>query len=101
MDIEDQIPPLLPLPSGSETALGRRQKGGISPLWPPAHRASGPEGKEGLGEIFGRICLLNDGLLSSYSLQGDKRKGLEVMKGVKLFKIIGIQISLNYTWFIV
>ncbi len=22
------------------------------PLWPPAHRASGPEGKEGWGEIF-------------------------------------------------
>jgi len=58
MDIEDQIPSPLPLPSGSETALGRRQKGGITPLWPPAHRASlramrlsepeaGPEGKEG------------------------------------------------------
>jgi hypothetical protein len=24
----------------------------FSPLWPPAHRASGPEGKEGLGEIL-------------------------------------------------
>ncbi len=23
-----------------------------SPLWPPAHRASGPEGKEGLGAIL-------------------------------------------------
>ena len=36
-----KIPPNLPLP-----------KGGITPLWPPAHRASGPEGKEGGGEIF-------------------------------------------------
>ena len=35
MDIENQIPPSLPLPSGSETALGRRQKGGIPPLWYP------------------------------------------------------------------
>jgi len=30
------------------------KKGRNSPLWPPAHRASGPEGKEGLGEIFRR-----------------------------------------------
>jgi len=52
MDIEDQIPPPLPL-----------QKGGIPPLWPPAHRASGPEGKEGSGEIFTTICLFNYGLL--------------------------------------
>jgi hypothetical protein len=41
MDIEDQIPPSLPLPSGSETALGRRQKGGI-PLF----------GKEGLATVL-------------------------------------------------
>jgi len=41
MDIEDQIPPAIPFANG-----------GISRLWPPAHRASGPEGKEGLGEIF-------------------------------------------------
>src|SRR4030066_2443687 len=41
------------------------QKGGITPLWPPAHRASGPEGKEGRGEIFKRVCLLNYGLLSN------------------------------------
>ena len=29
-------------------------KGGncYPPLWPPAHRASDPEGKEGRGEIF-------------------------------------------------
>jgi len=39
-----KIPPDLPLP-----ALGRENipKGGITPLWPPAHRASDPEGKEG------------------------------------------------------
>ena len=42
LDTEDQIPPSPPL-----------QKGGI-----PLFR------KEGLGEIFGRICLLNYGLLS-------------------------------------
>ena len=53
MDTEDQIPPSLPLPSGPEALLGRRQKGGI-PLF----------GKEGLGKIFWRICLLNYGLLS-------------------------------------
>jgi hypothetical protein len=44
MDVEDQIPPTLPL-----------QKGGI-PLF----------GKEGLGEIFTTICLFNYGLLSNY-----------------------------------
>jgi len=43
MDVEDQIPPTLPL-----------QKGGI-PLF----------GKEGLGEIFTTICLFNYGLLSN------------------------------------
>jgi hypothetical protein len=30
MDTGEQIPPSLPLPSGSETALGRRQKGGAA-----------------------------------------------------------------------
>src|SRR5512135_535899 len=40
IDIKDEIPPSLPL-----------QKGGI-PLF----------GKEGLGEIFGRACLVNFGL---------------------------------------
>jgi len=48
-----EIPPILPL-----------QKGGISPLWPPAHRASGPEGKEGIEEIFAAMCLFNYGFLS-------------------------------------
>jgi len=44
--------------SGSQ-ALAQRAKGRNSPLWPPARRASGLEGKEGLaclpdrqGEIF-------------------------------------------------
>ncbi len=45
MDTKDQIPPDLPL-----------LKGGI-PLF----------GKEGLGEIFGRICLFNYGLLSNFA----------------------------------
>jgi hypothetical protein len=44
IDTGDQIPPSLPL-----------QKGGI-PLF----------GKEGLGEIFGRICFLNYGILSKF-----------------------------------
>jgi len=43
MDAQDQIPPALPLP-----------KGGI-PLF----------GKEGLGEIFGKMCLFNYGLLGN------------------------------------
>jgi len=43
MDTGDLIPPSLPL-----------QKGGF-PLF----------GKEGLGEIFGRMCLINYGLLSN------------------------------------
>jgi len=48
-----KIPPNLPLPSGSETALSEPEAGSetkgrdTSPLWPPAHRASGPESKEG------------------------------------------------------
>jgi len=59
-----KIPPTLPLP-----APGRKKipKGGITPLWPPAHRASDPEGKERRaclrealrrrqGEIFQRLC---------------------------------------------
>ena len=33
MGTEDQILPSLPLPSGPEALLGRRQKGGITPLW--------------------------------------------------------------------
>ena len=32
-------------------------------------RASGPEGKEGLGEIFTTICLFNYGLLSNFNLE--------------------------------
>jgi len=48
MDVEDQIPPTLPL-----------QKGGI-PLF----------GKEGLGEIFTTICLFNYGLLSNLKKLG-------------------------------
>jgi hypothetical protein len=44
MDVEDQIPPTLPL-----------QKGAIPPLW-----------KEGLGEISTTICLFNYGLLSKF-----------------------------------
>jgi Zn-dependent protease/CBS domain-containing protein len=31
----------------------------------------------------------------------DEGKGENIMKGVKLFRVLGIQISLNYTWFIV
>jgi hypothetical protein len=50
-----------PLPSGSGPDRGRgRQalrKAGIPPLW-----------KRGLGEIFGRICLLYYGLLSKSGL---------------------------------
>src|SRR4030067_2538679 len=34
-------------------------KRGITPLWPPAHRASGLEGKEGRGEIFQCLCQIN------------------------------------------
>jgi hypothetical protein len=41
--------------------MGRRPKGGIVPLF----------GKEGLGEISRKICLLNYGLLSK--LQHDER----------------------------
>ncbi|OGP75695.1 MAG: hypothetical protein A2V86_15455 [Deltaproteobacteria bacterium RBG_16_49_23] len=43
-----KIPPDLPF-----------SKGGIAPLWPPAHRASGPEGKEGQEEIFQCLCQFN------------------------------------------
>ncbi len=44
-----KIPPTLPL-----SAFGREKipKGGITPSWPPAHRASGPEGKEGRGGLI-------------------------------------------------
>jgi hypothetical protein len=67
MDIGDKIPPPLPLPSGPasgsesiparrEALLGRRQKG-VPPF--------AGFGKEGLGEISSRICLLNYGLLST------------------------------------
>jgi hypothetical protein len=50
MDAEDQIPPMLPcLPAGR---LYKREE---FPLF----------GKEGLGEIFATICLLNYGLLST------------------------------------
>jgi hypothetical protein len=48
MDIEDQIPPPLPL-----------QKGGISPFW--QRGISLPAGRQ--GEIFKTICLFNYGLL--------------------------------------
>ena len=58
VDTEEQIPLSLPLPSGPEALLGRRQKGGI-PLF----------GKEGSGEIFGMICLVSYGLLSDYGLE--------------------------------
>ena len=44
-------------------SLYRREE--LPPLWPQAHRASGPEGKEGAGEIFRTMCLLNCGLLSN------------------------------------
>ena len=46
-----KIPPNLPLPSGSETALGRRPKGGIIPLFgrrpigPLARRVNRGEGR--------------------------------------------------------
>ncbi len=53
MDVEDQILPILPL-----------QKGGI-PLF----------GKEGLGEIFATMCLLNYGFLSN-SLHPEPRAEL-------------------------
>ena len=49
MDIEDQIPPLLPLPSGSETALGRRQRGGIPLFGKWFDGANHPEIVEGEG----------------------------------------------------
>ena len=64
--MQGQIPPILPL-----------QKGGISPLWPPAHRASGPEGKEGLGEIFAAICLFNYGLLSRFIILDLEEEGIK------------------------
>jgi len=46
-----KIPPNLPFPSGSETALGRRPKGGkgISPFWQMVRRAHHPELVEGGG----------------------------------------------------
>ena len=49
-----KIPPALPLPSGPEALLGRRQKGGI-PLF----------GKEGLREISRTMCPLNYGLIGN------------------------------------
>ena len=36
---------------------------------------AGPEGKEGLGEIFGRICLFNYGLLSKSLGVGQEKEG--------------------------
>ena len=56
MDTKGQIPPDLPL-----------LKGGI-PLF----------GKEGLGEIFGRICLFNYGLLSKSKAQMPKILNFEI-----------------------
>ena len=77
-----KIPPDLPLP-----APGRKNipKGGVTPLWPPAHRASGPEGKEGSGEIFATTSLLN------YDEVVKSRKSLRVVIPVPIF--IGINSS--------
>ena len=47
--IKQELNPSFPPSVASRTDF---TKGGNSPLWPPAHRASGPEGKGGLGEIF-------------------------------------------------
>ncbi len=44
MDAQDQIPPGLPLPKGELPLLG----------------------KEGLGEIFAKMCLFDYGLLSKW-----------------------------------
>ena len=45
------------------------------PLWPPAHRASGPEGKEGQGEI---LSIISDSIslpsLHPYSQRHPYRK---------------------------
>jgi hypothetical protein len=70
VDNEKQIPPPLPLPSGPasgsestparrEALLGRRQKG-VPPF--------AGFGKEGRGEIFKIICLVNYGLLGNYQM---------------------------------
>ena len=45
-----KIPPHLPLPVFDRKKITKGRE--IIPLWSPAHRASGPEGKEGPGEIF-------------------------------------------------
>ena len=67
-----KIPPYLPFPSGSETALGRRPKGGIIPLF----------GKEGLGEIFRRICPLNDGLI------GKQQRGMALVIALVMLLVL-------------
>jgi len=55
-------------------------KGGITPLWPPAHRTSGPEGKEGQGEIFRKVCLLYYGLLGNSEDVIPAKAGIQVEK---------------------
>jgi hypothetical protein len=48
-----EIPPYLPF-----------SKGGITSLWPPAHRASGPEGKEGLALLDSASLVHQDEMLT-------------------------------------
>ncbi len=55
MDIKGQISPILPLQKGGCSDSARRLAPRI-PLF----------GKEGLGEIFPTMCLLNYGLLSKF-----------------------------------
>jgi len=55
-----KIPPYLPLPASGRI---KRPKGGIIPLF----------GKEGLGEIFRRICPLHDRLI------GNNQKGIALV----------------------
>jgi len=62
------------LPSGPEALLGRRQKGGI-PLF----------GKEGLGEIFGSICLLNYGLLGKWEMKNEMNSVIGLLGNWSLF----------------
>jgi len=62
------------LPSGPEALLGRRQKGGI-PLF----------GKEGLGEIFGSIYLLNYGLLGKWEMKNEMNSVIGLLGNWSLF----------------
>jgi len=60
-------------------------KGGITPLWPPAHRASGPEGKEGRGEIF--IPIKSGSIMDSLVTSQPNLLPFGVGYGTEFFKV--------------